>query len=51
MSLRAQRRAGEMLVQLDKGHGGRPQKTADNVSEVSEEVSTAGLLRDERSEQ
>lgn len=36
INLRAQRKAGEMLAKLDKGKGGRPAKTADKVSEVSE---------------
>jgi 16S rRNA G966 N2-methylase RsmD len=36
IKLRAERKAGEMFSQLEKSEGGRPQKTADSVSAVSE---------------
>lgn len=36
VALRASRKAGEILSQLDKSEGGRPQKTAASVAAVSE---------------
>lgn len=36
IKLRAERKAGELLSELDKGQGGRPLQTPDSVSAVSE---------------
>jgi hypothetical protein len=36
IKLRAERRAGELLAGMERGGGGRPEKTADSVSAVSD---------------
>jgi hypothetical protein len=41
IGLRAERRAGEMLQESELHKGGRPKKTADNVSVVSEPIKLA----------